>query len=135
MLFIEKHTVGSHLHLLCSRLNTLSSFSLSSHVTCQSFKQLGGLPLLSCQYVVIPPILRSPKLGTGFQLWSHLCQAERKDHFLGSAGYILLKHPRKPMGFFTTRPHHCFMGNWLFTRNPLGFFLQTCFLDSQPQPV
>lgn len=98
-------------------------------LTCQSFKQLGGLPLLLCQSAVTLLILWSPKLGTELQTWSHLCQAERKGHFPGSASYILLKQPRKPWdGLFCHKATPLAHGQLAVHQEPPG-----C-LDSQPQP-
>lgn len=75
------------LSLLFSRVNKLSSLSLSSHFTCSSLQPSWWTSLDSLQYVNVFLVLAGPKLDIVLQMWSHTCQAEGKDQFFQPAGH------------------------------------------------
>lgn len=48
----------------------------------QSPNHLGDSPLGSLQYLHASLVLKSPRLDTGLQMWSHKYKAEGNNHFL-----------------------------------------------------
>lgn len=70
---------GDALSLLCSRLGSRSSLSLSSWQRCSSPSITLMAPCWTLSSLSLSPVLGSPALGPALQGWPHWCGAERKD--------------------------------------------------------
>ena len=97
----------------------------------QSLNHLYGLLLDSLHYVHVSLVLRSPELATRFQMWSHQCRVEGKDHFPWPTSNNPPNAAQNTINFFLLQGHiPCSCSTWC-SPGPSDPFQQSCLCWGQ----